>query len=136
MIENKRITEGMRVKIKGIYKQDFLITKVDEEKETFTIEGDFSDKDLPLQTITLSFEEIFGDDLEYSKFSIVDYPKWDDEVLVSNDNDTWHIRRFYGFEKDGRFITRMCAADDCSYDKYGDSIGDTMVWKYMKQVNF
>jgi hypothetical protein len=128
----KIIVAGMQVKIKGYYDKDFLVTNVNESEKYFEIEGDFSKECLPKQTMKVDFDYVFGENLSRSMFSIKEYPKFKQTVLVSNDNDKWYIRSFHGFVDNGDVLTILCGADDFETDSDGHSVGETMQWRYMK----
>ena len=127
---------GMEVIIKGFYDQSFPIINLDED--SVTIKGRFS-KEIPLdQTIQIPIGELTDGSFEGKKFTLKDFPKWDEKILVSDDGDAWFIRSFDSFcsREIGQVYTRLQANDKkMQYDSNGESIGDSIKWKMYKRFN-
>jgi hypothetical protein len=126
---------GMQINIKGFNNISFPITEID--KNTVTIKGIFYDKISLEQIIKIPFSELIDGSFENKKFTLKDFPKWDETILVSNDGNTWFIRSFNSFcdKEIGSIYTRLCAADDMDYDDDGYSIGHCVRWKMYKRFN-
>jgi hypothetical protein len=127
---------GMEVEIKGFYKQSFPIIKIDGCN--ITIKGKFSNE-IPLdQTVQIPITELINGSFEGKKFTIKDFPKWDEEMLVSDDGDAWFIRSFDSFceSEIGYVYTRLQSNDKkMQYDSNGESVGDSVKWKMYKRFN-
>jgi len=127
---------GMEVEIKGFYDKSFPIIEVNELY--VTIQGKFT-KEIPLnQIIQIPIEELIDGSFEGKKFTLKDFPKWDEQVLVSDDGDAWFIRSFDSFcnKEIGSVYTRLQANDKkMQYDSNGESVGETVKWKMYKRFN-
>lgn len=132
-MKKEDIKIGMEVNIKGFYNTSFPIINIDEND--VTIKGLFADKITIEQIIKIPFSELIEGSFEGKRFTIKDFPKWNEQILVSNNGNSWYIRSFDSFceTKIGYVYTRLCGADEMEYDEFGDSIGDCVRWKMYKR---
>jgi len=127
---------GMEVNVKGFFKMSFPIINIDEND--VTIKGFFSDKMPFEQTIKIPFSELIEGSFEGKQFTLKDFPKWNEQILVSDDGDAWFIRSFDSFcsREIGQVYTRLQANDKkMQYDSNGESIGDSVKWKMYERFN-
>lgn len=129
------VVVGMEVEIDGFYKTSFPIFKI--ENDIAFVKGRFSDKLSIEQVIEIPIIDLISGDFENKRIKLKDCVKWDEDILVSNNGNTWYIRSFHSFGKNiGSVNTRLCAADtDVDYDEYGVTIGDIVSWKMFKRFN-
>ena len=128
------VVVGMEVEIDGFYNKSFPIFKI--ENNIAFVKGKFSDKLSIEQVIEIPIIDLINGNFERKTIKLKDCVKWDEDILVSNNGNTWYIRSFHSFgKKIGYVNTRLCAADtDVEYDEYGVA-GDIVTGKQIGRAH-